>query len=115
MTDQQTPRRARHLIDPTAPRRPAPPAAMSIGQVQKWVLSVLAATTILHLSAGLVVAAVFTDADRTDARVGLNVIAAAFGVIAVLVARGIHGARLLTPLLLLGLVPGVVGLWLTFR
>lgn len=84
-------------------------------QVQKWVLSVLAATTVLHLSAGLAIAAIFTEPDRTDARIGLNVIAAAFGVIAVLVARAIHGARLLSPWLLLGLVPGLVGLWFTFR
>jgi hypothetical protein len=88
---------------------------MSLTQVQKWVMSVLAATTILHLSAGLAIAAIYTDADRMDARIGLNIIAAAFGVIAVLVARAIHGAKLLTPWLLLGLVPGVVGLWLTFR
>ena len=115
MSDQQTPRRARHLMDPNAPRRPAPATGMSMTQVQKWVMSVLAATTVLHLSAGLAIAAIYTDADRTDARIGLNVIAAAFGVIAVLVARGIHGARLLTPWLLLGLVPGLVGLWLTFR
>ena len=103
-------------MDPDDPRRETirrrDSGPMHLEPVQKWVLSVLAFTTIIHLSAGLVIAAVFIDADRQDARVGLNVIAAAFGVIAVAVFRAIHGKALLSPWLLLGLVPGVVGLFL---
>ena len=34
---------------------------MSLSTVQKWVLSTLAATTIMHLAIGLVVAAAFSD------------------------------------------------------
>jgi hypothetical protein len=118
VTEQQAPRRRRHLMDPANPRRPAPrggSGSMSLDTVQKWVLSVLAATTIVHLSGGLVVAAMYVDEERTDARIGLNLVAAAFGVVAVAVFRAIHQKSALSAWLLLGLVPGIVGLWLTFR
>jgi hypothetical protein len=87
---------------------------MSLTQVQKWVLSSLAVTTILHLAAGLIVAAVAVDDSRIDARVGLLVIAGAFGVLAVAAGIAIHGRRLLTPWLLLGTIPAVVGIPLVF-
>jgi hypothetical protein len=48
-----------------------------------------------------------------SAQVGLNVIAAAFGVMAVAVFRAIHGKGIPSPWLALGLVPGAIGLWLT--
>jgi hypothetical protein len=96
----------KHLMDPHNPR-PQNREPMSLGRVQKWVLSTLAATTILHLAAGLVVAAVFSE--RVDAQVGLLAIGAAFGVIAILAALIIHQHRLLSPWLLLGLVPSIVG------
>jgi hypothetical protein len=106
-------------MDPANPRRevvkPTGSGIMSLEPVQKWVLSVLAATTIVHLAGGLVVAALYVEDSRTDARIGLNVLAGAFGVIAVLVFRAIHQKKSLSPWLLLGLIPTVVGLWLTFR
>ena len=43
---------------------------------------------------------------------GLNLIAAAIGVLAVATGLVIHGKSPLSPWLLLGLVPGLVGLWL---
>ncbi|MBA2952612.1 hypothetical protein GON03_21560 [Nocardioides sp. MAH-18] len=85
---------------------------MHLEPVQKWVLSVLAAVTIAHLAVGLVIAALYVDQSRTDAVVGLNIISAAFGLIAVAVFRAIHQKPILTPWLALGLVPGIVGLWL---
>jgi hypothetical protein len=78
-------------------------------------MSVLAVTTILHLAAGLVVAAFYTDESRLDARIGLNLIAAVIGVLAVATGRLIHHKSALSAWLLLGLVPGLVGLWLTLR
>ena len=87
---------------------------MSITQVQRWVMSALAVTTILHLSAGLVIAAIFLDDSRVDGRIGLNVIAGLVGVGAVAAARGIHQKQILSVWLLLGLVPTAVGLYLTF-
>lgn len=117
MSQQQAPRRrARHLMDPDNPRpAPPPPGSKAIEGVQKWVLSVLLATTIFHLSAGLVVSAVFIDEADDAARIGLNVIAGAFGVIAVAVALVIHRRPILTPWLLVGLVPTVIGLVICYR
>jgi len=100
------PRRRKHLMTPGQPRatRPEP---MSVTLVQKWVMSALAVTTIGHLAAGLVVAAAY--ADRLDAKIGLIVIAGAFGVIAVAAALLIHQRRALSPWLLVGLLPTLVG------
>lgn len=117
MSDPQAPRRrARHLMDPDNPR-PAPPTpgSKAIEGVQKWVLSVLAATTIFHLSAGLVIAAVFIDEADDAARIGLNLIAGGFGIIAVAVALVIHRKPVVSPWLLLGLVPTLVGLVICYR
>ena len=108
------PRVRRHLIDPNNPPRPRSRSSMSITQVQRWVLSALAVTTILHLSVGLMIAAIFLDEDRVDGRVGLNIIAGVVAVGAVAAARAIHQKRFLSPWLLLGLVPTAVGLYLTF-
>jgi hypothetical protein len=77
-------------------------------------MSTLAVFTIAHLSAGLVVAALEVPASVTTARVGLNVIAGAFGVAAVVAGLAIHRRSPLSPWLLLGLLPTAVGLWLTF-
>lgn len=113
----QPKKRPRHLMDPDNPRRevvrPTGSGAMGLEPVQKWVLSVLAAVTIAHLSLGLVIAALYVDDSRTDAQIGLNLVAAAFGVVAVSVFRAIHQKSMLTAWQLLGLIPGVVGLYLT--
>ncbi|GAA1478558.1 hypothetical protein GCM10009623_30040 [Nocardioides aestuarii] len=109
-----TPERRRHLIDPAAPRRTASAVAAerSLTRVQRWVMSALAVTTIAHFAAGLVLAAVFLDDPRPGARVGLCLLAGASGVMGVASALAIHRRSLLSPWLLLGLTPTVVGLWL---
>jgi hypothetical protein len=111
---QTPPPRRRHLIDPDNPPRRTPQQSMSITQVQRWVLSALAVTTILHLCVGLVLAAVFLDEADVTGRVGLNVIAGLIGVGAVAAARGIHQKPILSPWLGLGLLVTAVGLWVTF-
>lgn len=105
------PRPRKHLMTP-GQHRPMNNEPMSLGGVQKWVLSTLAAITIMHLAIGLVVAAAV--ADRLDAQIGLLVISTAFGIIAVVAALVIHGHRLLSPWLLLGLLPGLVGALVVF-
>ena len=108
------PRRARHLIDPTAPPRPRDPRAEErLTRVQQWVLSTLAFLTISHLAMGLVIAALFLPEDDTAGRVGLSIIAGGFGVMSVAAALLIHRRSLRTPWLLLGTAPTAVGLWLT--
>ncbi|HSJ20425.1 MAG TPA: hypothetical protein VK964_07605 [Nocardioidaceae bacterium] len=105
-----TPRPRKHLM---VPGQPAPRAdAMSLTGVQRWVMSTLAVTTILHLAAGLVVAALYVD--TLDAQIGLLVIAAAFGVIALAVGLMIHQRKPLSPWLVLGVLPAVVGAFLVF-
>ena len=122
-----------HLLDLDAPRRIVQDPekdARDLARVQRWVMSTLAVTTILHLVVGLVVAAVMLDdsptsskigllardAGRlpTSSKIGLNVIAGIFGAFAVAVGRAIHGKRIVSPWLLLAVVPTAVGLWLTF-
>ena len=112
-----TPKRPRHLLDPDAPapRRDLAAERRSLTHVQQWVLSVLAVTTILHMSGGLIIAARFLPEERgAGAQVGLNVIAGAFGVMAVAVGLAIHRRSPLSPWLLFGVLPGVLGAWLTF-
>ena len=108
MADPQPAPRRRHLMDPDNPR-PAPSGSMSLSQVQKWVMSVLAVTTILHLSVGLVVAAYFLDEQAVVSRIGVCVIGGAFGVVAAGVGRLIHQKPIASAWLLLGLVPGIAG------
>ena len=58
MSTPEQPRKARHLIDFDAPATPRDAArdAASLTRVQRWVMSVLAVTTVGHLAVGLVVA-----------------------------------------------------------
>jgi hypothetical protein len=110
-------RRPRHLLDPNDLQRShqrSQGSSESLTKVQRWVISVLAVTTILHLAGGVALVAIFVDDDRLDARIGLNIIAAVIGVLAVAAGLVIHGKRPLSPWLLLGLVPGLVGAWFTF-
>ena len=104
--------RRRHLMDPDNPR-PAPSGSMSLSQVQKWVMSVLVVTTILHLVVGLVAAAAVVG-DRLDAEIGLLLIAGAFGVLGIGAALAIHQRPLLSPWLLLGVVPAAIGTYFVF-
>ena len=104
-----------HLLDLDAPRVVvADPEgdARDLARVQRWVMSTLAVTTILHLVVGLVIAAATLDDSPLSSQVGLAVVAGVFGAIAVAVGRAIHGRRILSPWLLLGAVPTLVGLWL---
>jgi uncharacterized membrane protein YoaK (UPF0700 family) len=108
------PRRARHLIDPANPPvRNVREESRSLTRVQQWVMSTLAVTTILHFSAGLVLAAIYLDERGRSSQIGLDVIAGVFGVLAVAAGFAIHKKPVLTPWLLLGVLPGIVGVWLT--
>jgi hypothetical protein len=116
MTQHQPVRRARHLMDPANPRPATRPEDLRrLERVQKWVLSVLIVTTILHMSAGLGIAAQHVDEGATAAGVGLSVLAGAFGVMAVAAGLAIHHRLTASPWLLLGVVPGVVSVALFLR
>jgi hypothetical protein len=121
MSDPRTParpdapRRPRHLMDPDDPRPPQRrPSSMNIDRVQKWVLSSLAVTTILHLVVGLVLAALTVDGARAGAREGLLVIAGIFGVLAIVAARAIHQKPLFSWWWALGPIPALVGAYFVY-
>jgi hypothetical protein len=110
-------RRPRHLLDPNDLHRShqrSQGSSESLTKVQRWVISALAVTTILHLAGGVALVAIFVDDSRLDARIGLNIISAVIGVLAVAAGLLIHGKRPLSWWLLLGLIPGLVGAWFTF-
>lgn len=111
------PPRPKHMLDPdnlAESHRRSQGSSQSLDRVQRWVLSVLAVTTIAHLAAGFVVAAVFIDPEARAARIGLNLLAMYVGIGAVAAGLAIHRRRVLSWWLLLGLLPGLLGLWLTF-
>jgi hypothetical protein len=107
MSNPVQPKRRRHLMDPNnlQPMR----NDHQLTKVQRTVMSALAVTTILHLSAGLVIAAYTMNRLETGGQIGLLLIAAAFGVLAVAAGFVIHKKSALTPWLLLGLIPAVAG------
>jgi uncharacterized membrane protein len=104
------PRVAKHLMTPGQPR--VVRESMGVGKVQKWVLSTLAATTIMHMAGGLVLAAAFLDS--TGKQVAMLGIATAFGVLAMVAALLIHQRNALSPWLALGLLPTLVGAYFIF-
>lgn len=110
-------KRPRHLMDPDNLQRPVNNAALT--HVQRWVLSVLTVFTIAHLAVGIAVAAQVVRESDTGARIGLNVIAMIFGILGVAAGFVIHRKKPLAwpyaPWLLLGTVPGVVGMILALR
>ena len=87
---------------------------MSIGQVQKWVMSVLAVSTVLHMSGALVIFSISIDEAHQTSRVGLLVSAGIFGILAIMLGRLIHQASVLTPWVVLGLIPMGIGFWWIF-
>jgi len=101
-------------MDPNAPRPVRDPHAedRSLTTVQRWVMSTLAVTTLLHLSAGVIIAGMAESDPAMSAQIGLSIIAGAFGVMAVVAALAIHGRSILSWWLLLGPLPTAVGLWL---
>ncbi|GAB2874861.1 hypothetical protein [Nocardioides pacificus] len=114
-TPMQQPRRQRHLMDPNnLQASQSSSGGMSISNVQKWVMSTLAVTTILHLAGGLVLAARMMDTIDFAGQVGLVVIASLLGVLAIFAGLLIHQHRLLSKWLLAAPVLAAVFAWLVF-
>ena len=82
--------------------------------VQRWVLTVLTISIVFHLAGGLAFAAYYTDPEAPSSRIGLLVIAAAMGCLAIGAVLAIHRRRLLTPWLALGLLPSLLGVYVCF-
>ena len=85
---------------------------MTITAVQRWVMSILAVTTVLHMAGGIALAAAYID--KQSSQIGLLVISAAFGILAIVSGLLIHGRGALSPLLVVGVVPAALGTWWIF-
>ena len=85
---------------------------MTLTAVQRWVMSILAVSTVFHMAGGVVLAAAFVD--QRSSQVGLLVIAGAFGLLAMAAGLLIHGSKVTNPWMLLGLVPPALGAWWIF-
>jgi hypothetical protein len=110
------PRRRRGLLDPAdlrASHLRSQGSRDGLQQVQRWVLSILVVSTILHLAAGTAAIAVFKDDLSALGRVVLLLVSACIGLIAVVAGRLIHERRPVSTWVLLGLVPAALGTWLT--
>ncbi len=109
LPERAQPRRARHLMDPNAlPQRQATYDDASVRRVQRWVMSALVVVVAFLLAGGWVLIAGWIVSKPAGQWVLLGN-AAAFGVAGVAGALVIHQRRWLSPLLLLGFVPLVVG------
>lgn len=98
-------------MDPNAPRKaPDPEAVKRLQTVQRRVISALVITTVLHMSAGLIIAADHVG-DRLDAQLGLNLIAAAFNIGGIACTLVLNGRSAKSWLLALGIVPSIFGIW----
>ena len=104
--------KARHLIDFDAPRpaRDREAEERSLSRVQRWVMSTLAVTTMLHFAIGILFAATYVP--ELSGRIVLCLISGTFGAISVAAGLAIHGRSVLSPWLLLGILPGIVGAWI---
>jgi hypothetical protein len=98
----------------TRVRRTPPERHTDITKVQQWVLSSLVLVTVEHLAAGLVIVAALMDSARRGDRIGLLVNAGVFGTLGVVAFRLIHRKRWLSPWLLIGCTPSLVGAYLIF-
>jgi FtsH-binding integral membrane protein len=80
---------------------------MEIDRVQKWVMSALMLTTAVIFAVGLALLA--ANNDRPGAKPGLLIIAGAVGLLAFGAARVIHQKSVVSPWLLVGVLPAAVG------
>jgi hypothetical protein len=100
-------------MDPDNPQ-PVRADPMSLTTVQRWVMSTLAVITVFHFAGGIALAAVMAPESRLDARIVLNILAAVAGIAGMVAGRAIHQKRMLSPWLLAGCLPGLVGAYFTF-
>ncbi len=79
---------------------------MEVERVQRWVASALVLTVATLFATGMAILS--GTVDRAGARPGLLIISGVVGLMAMAGVRAINVKRILTPWLLLGLLPAVV-------
>lgn len=83
---------------------------MTLATVQQWVLTVLICTVATMPVAALVITAVNLQSGPNGDAVVLCVVGSLIGVLAVGASRLVHHLRPVSPLLMTGAVPGLLGL-----
>ncbi|MDT0203805.1 hypothetical protein [Nocardioides sp. AE5] len=114
MSEAKPVKRPRHLMDPNNPVRNAPSNDRSLTRVQKWVMSTLAVSTILHLQVGLILFARSFGDEHHSSQVGVMVISAIFGMLGAAAGMAIHQKNPLNGWLLLGTIPTLVAIPFVF-
>ena len=79
---------------------------MQVERVQRWVMSTLLLTVCALLATGMAILS--GTVDRAGARPGLLIISGAVGLMAMAGMRAINLKRIVTPWLLLGLLPALI-------
>lgn len=82
---------------------------MHVSRVQRWVASTLILTTALHFVGGLLILAVTLD--TADAFWVLTIISVLVTVLSIIGVRVLNELRVLTPWLLVGVVPVLVAFY----
>ncbi len=102
------PRRRKHLIDLNNPRPPQR-SSMSLNRVQQWVASSVIFIVGMGITIPLAGISPFMGADEgaPGAAVGLWVMSLLWGVATVVAILVVHRHRVLSPWLLLGIVPAM--------
>jgi hypothetical protein len=85
---------------------------MEVERVQRWVMSALLLTVCAIFATGMAILSGIVD--RAGARPGLLIISGVVGLMAMAGMRAINLKRILTPWLLLGLLPAAVGWYFLF-
>ncbi|WP_300681437.1 hypothetical protein [Nocardioides sp.] len=110
-------KRPRHLMDPDNLQRPV--NDFHLTNVQRWVWAVTIVAVAWHMAAGCAAASLVLKEDATAARIGLNVIAAIFGVLGMVAGFAMHKKNAFAwryvPWLAFGLLPGIVGAFFALR
>jgi membrane glycosyltransferase len=108
--------RRRHLMDPNAPRQKKDPEAVKkLETTQRRVVSAVVMTIVLHLTAALIISAVFDVAgDKAFTKVALVVIGALFWNVGIGAVLALNKKAPLSLWHLTSLVPLAIGLWLAF-
>jgi hypothetical protein len=106
--DSRPAKQRKHLMTP-GQTRPQPARTMSLTSVQRWVMSAVVVSTLLHMAVGVVFAANYVD--EHSSKIGLLVISGAFGLLSMASGLLIHRRSLVHPLMLVGLLPALVGAW----
>ena len=84
---------------------------MEVEKVQQWVLSALVTVTATIFAGGL--ALLSSTSNRAGARPGLLVLSGVVGLLALVAVRLINRKSVPSPWLVLGLLPAVLGWYLT--